>query len=52
VQSASNLSGPWRTSYAATNTITVADTGSMMFYRIVGPVSGMTTLCAPPVTLP
>jgi len=52
VQSASSLSGPWTTSYAPTNTITVTNGGSVAFYRIVAPVSGMTTLCAPPVTLP
>ncbi|MGP8238514.1 MAG: hypothetical protein ACLQVW_24315 [Limisphaerales bacterium] len=51
-QTGTNLSGPWTTSYAPTNTITVTNTPSVMFYRIAAPVSGMTTLCAPPVTLP
>jgi hypothetical protein len=52
LQSASSVSGPWTTSFAPTNTITVTNAGSEMFYRIAAPVSGMTTLCAPPVTLP
>jgi hypothetical protein len=52
VQRASSLAGPWTTSFAPTNAIVLTDTGNSTFYRIVSPVSGMTTLCAPPVTLP
>ncbi|MGA2660359.1 MAG: hypothetical protein ABSH34_22910 [Verrucomicrobiota bacterium] len=52
VQRASSLAGPWTTSFAPANSIVLTDTGSMVFYRIVSPLSGMTTLCAPPVTLP
>jgi hypothetical protein len=52
VQRAGSLTGPWTTSFAPTNTIVLTDTGNMVFYRIVSPLSGMTTLCAPPVTLP
>jgi hypothetical protein len=52
VQHATSLLGPWTTSYAPTNSITVADSETAVFYRIAAPVSGMTTLCATPVTLP
>jgi len=52
VQRASSLDGPWTTTFAANNSITLSDTASTSFYRIIGPVSGMTTLFAPPVTLP
>jgi len=52
VQSASSLSGPWTTAFAAGNSATLAAGGSTAFYRVVGPVSGMTTLFANPVTLP
>lgn len=52
VQSASNLNGPWTTTFAANNSIVVPAAGSAGFYRIVAPISGMTTLCAAPVTLP
>jgi hypothetical protein len=52
LQSASSLSGPWTTSFAPSNTITLTNASSTMFYRIEAPVSGMTTLFAPPVTLP
>jgi hypothetical protein len=51
VQRASSLSGPWTTMFAPSNSITFSDTANASFYRIVGPVSGMTTLFAPPVTL-
>lgn len=42
---------PWSptTTFASGNSATVAAPG---FYRIVAPINGMTTLCAPPVTLP
>jgi hypothetical protein len=53
VQRASSVTGPWTTTaFAPNNTATLADAASTAFYRIVGPVSGMTTLCAAPVTLP
>ena len=52
IQRAESLSGPWTTSFAPTNTIVLADAAQSAFYRVLGPVSGMTTLCAPPVTLP
>lgn len=53
VQRANTLNGSWTTvAFAPTNTTTLADAASAAFYRVVGPVSGMTTLCAPPVTLP
>lgn len=52
VQRASSLAGPWTTTFAANNSMTLADSAGTSFYRIVGPVSGMTTLCAAPVTLP
>jgi hypothetical protein len=52
VQRASSLAGPWTTVFAPSNSITLPDVASTSFYRIVGPLSGMTTLCAPPVTLP
>lgn len=51
VQSASNINGPWTTTFAANNSITLA-AGSAGYYRIIAPLAGMTTLCAPPVTLP
>jgi hypothetical protein len=51
IQRAESLSGPWTTSFAASNSIVLTDTGNTAFYRIIGPVSGMTTLCAPPVAL-
>jgi hypothetical protein len=52
VQRASSLSGPWTTTYAAGNSTTLADAPGTAFYRIAAPVSGPTTLFAPPVTLP
>ena len=52
VQRASSLVGPWTTAFAPSNSITLPDVAGTSFYRIVGPLSGMTTLCAPPVTLP
>jgi hypothetical protein len=52
VQNAGALEGPWTTSFAPSNSITLSDAASASFYRIVAPISGMTTLCAPPVTLP
>ena len=52
VQRAGTLAGPWTTVFSPSNSITLADTASTSFYRIVGPLSGMTTLFAPPVTLP
>jgi hypothetical protein len=52
VQRASSLNGPWTTTYAAGNSVTLTDASSGSFYRIVGPVSGMTTLFAPAITLP
>ena len=52
VARATSLSGPWTTTYAAGNSITVADAAGTTFYRIVAPISGPTTLFAPPVTLP
>jgi hypothetical protein len=52
VQRASSLLGPWTTSFAPSNSITLFDAASTSFYRVVAPLSGMTTLCAPPVTLP
>jgi hypothetical protein len=52
VQRAGSLQGAWTTMFAASNSITFSDTASASFYRIVAPISGMTTLCAPPVTLP
>jgi hypothetical protein len=52
VQRAGSLVGPWTASFAPGNTITLSDAASISFYRVVAPVSGMTTLCAPPVTLP
>jgi hypothetical protein len=52
VQSASSVNGPWTTTFAPSNSITLAAAGSTGFYRIVAPISGMTTLCADPVVLP
>jgi hypothetical protein len=52
VQRTTSLQGPWTTVYAASNNITMTDSASTAFYRVVSPLSGMTTLCAPPVTLP
>lgn len=52
VQRATSLSGPWTTIFAPGTSITLADNASAAFYRIGAPISGMTTLCAPPVTLP
>ena len=52
VARATSLNGPWTTTYAAGNSITVADATGTTFYRIVAPISGPTTLFAPPVTLP
>jgi hypothetical protein len=53
VQSASAVTGPYTTAgVALNNTTTITDSASARFYRIVAPVAGMTTLCAPPVTLP
>jgi hypothetical protein len=52
LQRATNLSGGWTTSFAPSNSITLPDTATTAFYRILAPISGMTTLCAPPVTLP
>ena len=51
VQHASSIAGPWTTTFAPGNSITLPATGSMGFYRIVAPISGLTTLCAIPVTL-
>jgi hypothetical protein len=52
VQTASSLKGPWTTSYAPSDTIVLPDSAQTAFYRIVSPLSGMTTLFAPPLTLP
>ena len=52
VQRATSLNGPWTTVFSAGNSITLADNANVAFYRIVAPISGMTTLCATPVTLP
>jgi hypothetical protein len=52
VQSASSLTGPWTTTFAANNSITLPAAGSTGFYRIIAPISGMTTLCADPIVLP
>lgn len=52
VQRASSLAGPWTTTFASGNSITLTDTSSASFYRIVAPFNGMTTLWASPVTLP
>ena len=43
---ASNIAGPWTTTFAAGNSITLPAAGSTGFYRIVAPISGMTTLFA------
>jgi hypothetical protein len=51
LQRAGNLTGPWITSFAPSNSMVLPDTANMAFYRIVSPISGMTTLFAPPVTL-
>ena len=52
LQRATSLSGPWTTTYAAGNSATVTDAGTTAFYRIAGPVNGMTTIFSPAVTLP
>lgn len=53
VQRATNIGGPWTTAaFAPGNSISLTDSSSSGFYRVVAPISGMTTLCAPPVTLP
>jgi hypothetical protein len=52
LQRATSPSGPWTTSYAAGNSVTITDAASAAFYRIVGPVNGMTTIFAPAFTLP
>ena len=53
VQSASAVTGPYTTAgVTLNNTTTITDSASTRFYRIAAPVAGMTTLCAPPVTLP
>ncbi len=52
VQAAASLEGPWTTTFAASNSVVLADSAEAKFYRIACPVSGMTTLFAPPVTLP
>jgi hypothetical protein len=52
LQRGSSLSGPWTTIYTPTNGISVPDGAGVAFYRVVAPGSGMTTLCAPPITLP
>jgi hypothetical protein len=51
VQRGPSLSGPWTTTFAAGKSITLPASGGANFYRIVAPLSGMTTLCAPPITL-
>ena len=51
LQRASSVLGPWTATFASGNSVTVSDSASATFYRVVAPVSGMTTLCAPPVTL-
>lgn len=52
VQSAASLAGPWTTTFAQGNSTTISAPGSAGFYRVLAPISGMTTLCAEPVTLP
>ncbi len=52
VQSASSITGPWTTTFAPGNSAVLPAAGSAGFYRIVAPISGMTTLCAIPVILP
>lgn len=52
VQSASSITGPWTTTFASGNSATLTAGSSAGFYRIVAPVSGMTTMFANPVTLP
>ncbi len=52
LQRAPTPSGPWTTIYAPSNSITLTDAASSDYYRLTGPLSGMTTLCSPPVTLP
>jgi hypothetical protein len=52
VQRASSITGSWTTTFAATNGTVLPVTSSAGFYRIVAPISGVTTLCAIPVTLP
>ncbi len=53
VQSATSATGPYTTAgLVLNNATTIADSASARFYRIVAPFAGMTTLCAPPVTLP
>jgi hypothetical protein len=52
LQRATSPGGPWTTTYADGNSATVTDTASVAFYRIAGPVNGMTTIFAPAVTLP
>jgi hypothetical protein len=51
VQSAANISGPWTTAYAAGNSVVLPVSSGARFFRIAAPMSGMTTLCATPVTL-
>jgi len=53
VQSASAATGPYTTAgVTLDNTTTITDSAGTRFYRIIAPLAGMTTLCAPPVTLP
>ncbi len=52
LQRATAVTGPWTTVYAPSNSFAMTDTASAAFYRVVGPVSVMTTLCAAPVKLP
>ncbi len=51
VQRAASLSGAWTTTYAAGNSITLADGAGAAFYRIAAPISGMTTLFSPGMAL-
>ena len=46
------LAAPWTAAYAPNNRMTITDAAGGAFYRVVAPLAGMTTLCAPPVTLP
>ncbi len=51
VQSATSITGPWTTKFVPGN-LTFYSAGSpAAFYRVVAPLSGMTTLCAAPVVL-
>lgn len=52
IQRAASLTGPWTTvAFAADKSTTLTDSSDTSFYRVAGPVAGMTTLFAPPVTL-